>query len=104
MDVEQVGGGAAGYLWRRMLRDRGETATPGAVEAVDTEAETPGQAVYAALEGHQVLGLAVLRLAVPSIEVLGTLPGREDVAEALVQRAQHDAAAAGLPGEPRIDP
>ena len=104
MDVEQVGGGAAGYLWHRLLADRGETARPGAVDAVDVAAETSGQAVYVALEGSRVLGLAVLRLADPSIEVLGTLAERPDVAEALVGRARHDAAAVGLAHVPRIGP
>ena len=100
MDVEQVGGGAAGYLLRRLLPG----ATQEDVDALDAEAETPGQAVYAAIEGPVVLGLALLRLDEPSVEVLGTLPGRDDVRTALVGRAQHDAAAAGIADVPRIEP
>jgi hypothetical protein len=90
--VEQVGGGAAGYLLRRLLTD----TSPQAVAALDTEAETPGQAVYAAIEGPDVLGLALLRLNEQTVEVLGTAPGRDDVREALVERAGYDAAAAGV--------
>jgi hypothetical protein len=97
--VEQVGGGAAGYLLRRLLPD----TTRQAVDALDTEAETPGQAAYAAIEGPVVLGLALLRLAEQTVEVLGTAPGRDDVRTALVERAQHDAAAAGLVGVLRIE-
>jgi sugar (pentulose or hexulose) kinase len=94
MVVEQVGGGAAGYLWRRLRSE----ASQEAVDALDVEAETPGQAAYAAIEGALVLGLALLRLADRSVEVLGVVPEREDVREALLARAAHDAAAAGVHG------
>lgn len=104
MDVEQVGGGAAGYLWRLLCQERGDEAPRDAVDALDTEAETSGQAVYAAIEGAEVLGLALLRLPERSVEVLGTLPGRDDVAAALVGRATYDARAAGVPTLHRIKP
>jgi hypothetical protein len=79
-----------------MLRRLQDHTTAEAVDTLDAEAETPGQAVYAAIEGPEVLGLAVLRLEARSVEVLGTAPGRDDVREALVERARYDAAAAGL--------
>ena len=102
--VEQVGGGAAGYLWRRFQDDLGELATQEAVAALDVEAETPGHAVLAAIDGPRVLGLARVRVPEGTLKVLGTLPGREDVRAALVERAQHDAAAAGLSVVLRIEP
>ena len=100
MDVEQVGGGAAGYMWRLMRPD----APQEDVDALDREAETPGQAVYAAIERPSVLGLALLRLEEGSVRVLGAVEGRDDVRAALIERAQHDAAAAGIADLPRIEP
>ena len=87
-------------MWLRLRPD----ATQDDVDALDREAATPGQAVYAAIEGPTVLGLALLRLKETSVEVLGTLAGRDDARTALVERAQHDAAAAGLSGVLRIEP
>jgi hypothetical protein len=94
VDVEQVGGGAAGYMLRRLHAD----ASQDAVDTLDEAAGTPGQAVYAAIDGPTVLGLALLRLGERSVAVLGTVEDRDDVRTALVERAQHDAAAAGLAG------
>jgi hypothetical protein len=83
-------------MWRRLADELGAGATKEAIDALDAEAETPGQAVYAAIDGPVVLGVALLRLPEGTVEVLGTLPGREDVRRALVERAFHDAAAAGV--------
>jgi hypothetical protein len=100
LHAEQVGGGAAGYLWRHLQVALGREPT--GVDALDTEAAAPGHAVYAVIDGADVLGLAVLRLPDGSgegtVEVLGTLPGREDVRTVLVERARYDAAAAGVQG------
>jgi hypothetical protein len=100
IQVEQVGGGAAGYLWRHLQSALGREPT--GVDALDEEAATPGHAAYAVIEGPEVLGLALLRLPEATVEVLGTLPGRDDVAAALVARAEHDAAAAGVRAIHRI--
>jgi hypothetical protein len=104
--VEQVGWGVARQVARE-LASRVDGPVPALLEDVVRLAEAPGHLVYVVFEGRTATAVALVALPHPREDrsgtgaasyvgdvVVGTTPGR--LREALVVRALHDVANAGV--------
>jgi hypothetical protein len=100
--VEQVGWGVARQV-ARVLREQGVDDPDGVLDRLPHVAETPGFLAYAVFEGRTATAAAIVLLeddagvAVLLGEVATERAG-PDVREAIVVRALHDVANAGVPG------
>ena len=101
MHVEQVGWGVARQV-ARVLRDAGTDDAAGILDRLPEVAETPGFLAYAVFAGRTATAAAIVSLPGPGGHAAtyvgdALAPGAEPgTHEALVERAKHDVANAGV--------